>query len=247
MKICGCDLSYTSPAIVIEELDDELNAIDCQGYGFSIPKWAGGNIIEYRGPKDFDDDYARYMFLQDCILKWCDGCEYAFVEDYALQATGRLANLAEFEGFIKQELYRRGVKMRFYVPSTNKKFYTGFGGADKISMYNAFNAFKGRKPDISSLPLVNKGDGVKPTSDIIDAHALCEMGRQELRLRRNLDDPSSLPQHVQEVFELRKAKSIRRIERKREKGTAKKHEKIKLGILETPMWGLHLNELDRGL
>ena len=132
MKIAGLDLSYSSPAVVIEELDDNLNVISCTGYGFAIPKWVQPNIIEYRGPKDYPDDYSRFKFLQDHILDWCKDCEYAFVEDYALQANGRVFDLAEFEGYIKQELYRRGVTLRFYVPSTNKKFYTGYGSADKI-------------------------------------------------------------------------------------------------------------------
>ena len=246
MKIAGLDLSYTSPAVVIEELDDDLNVISCTGYGFAIPKWVQPNIVEYRGPKDFADDYERYKFLQDNILKWCEGCEYAFVEDYALQANGRVFNLAEFEGYIKQELYRRGTTLRFYVPSTNKKFYAGHGDADKISMYQAWQRWQGKKPYLDDLPVVDKGDGVKPTSDIIDAHALCEFGRQELRLRRGLDDPETLPKHVQEVFALKKAKSLEKIAKKQAKGTAKKREKVALGILETSMMGMNLKDIDKG-
>jgi len=247
MKIVGLDLSYTSPGVVIEELDDDLNVVSCEGYGFAIPKWAHGNIVEYRGAKDFSDDYARYKFLHDKMLEWCKDCEYAFVEDYAQSASGRILDLAEFEGFIKQELYRRGVKLRFYVPSTNKKFFTGRGSADKISMYQAWEKWQGKKPDLSDLPFVDKGDGVKPTSDIVDAFALCEMGRQELRLRRGLDKAEDLPKETQEVFELRREKSLAKIQKKKEKGTAKKHEKVKCGILETPFRGLELGDLDRGL
>mgnify|MGYP002522120432 CR=1 FL=1 len=247
MKICGLDLSYTSPGICIEELDDNLDVISCEGYGFSIPKYAGGNIVEYRGKKDFPDDYARYEFLQDHILKWVQDCEYVFVEDYAINASGLVFDLAEFEGYIKQALYRSGKTLRFYSPTTNKKFYAAYGGADKISMYQAFNAFTGKKPNISNLPVVNKGDGVKPTSDIIDAHALCEMGRQELRLRRKIDKLEDLPSHVQEVFALKQEKSLKKIEKKIAKGTAKKHEKVTLGITETPMIGKNLSDLDRGV
>jgi len=246
MKICGCDLSYTSPGIVIEELDDDLNVVKCEGYGFSIPKYAGGNIVEYKGKKDFVDDYARFKFLHDHMMKWVEGCDYAFIEDYAINANGKVFNLAEFEGFFKQQMYRDGITLRFYSPTTNKKFFAGYGGADKISMYQAFNKWLGKKPDISNLPVVNKGDGVPPTSDIIDAFALCEFGRQELRLRRGIDTAANLPQHVQEVFALKKEKSLKRIAKKVEKGTAKKREKVDLGILETSMIGLNLKDEDRG-
>ena len=247
MKIAGLDLSYSSPAVVIEELDDNLNVISCTGYGFAIPKWVQPNIIEYRGPKDYPDEYSRFKFLQDHILDWCKDCEYAFVEDYALQANGRVFDLAEFEGYIKQELYRRGVTLRFYVPSTNKKFYTGYGSADKISMYQAWQKWQGPKPYLDDLPIVDKGDGVKPVSDIVDAHALCEFGRQELRLRRGLDGYDTLPQHIREVFALKKEKSLAKIAKKKEKGTAKKREKVTLGILETSMIGLNLKDSDKGV
>lgn len=246
MKICGCDLSYTSPGIVIEELDDDLNVVKCEGYGFSIPKYAGGNIVEYKGKKDFVDDYARFKFLHDHMMKWVEGCDYAFIEDYAINANGKVFNLAEFEGFFKQQMYRDGITLRFYSPTTNKKFFAGYGGADKISMYQAFNKWQGLKPDISKLPVVTKGDGVPPTSDIIDAFALCEFGRQELRLRRGIDTAANLPQHVQEVFALKKEKSLKRIAKKIEKGTAKKREKVDAGILETSMIGLNLKDEDRG-
>lgn len=247
MKIAGCDLSYTSPGIVVEELDENFNVVSCEGYGFSIPKYAGGNIVEYRGKKDFPDDYARFEFLQKQILDWVKDCDYIFVEDYAINACGLVFDLAEFEGYIKQELYHQGKTLRFYSPTTNKKFYAAYGGADKISMYQTFLAFNGKKPDISKLPIVNKGDGVKPTSDIIDAHALCEMGRQELRLRRKIDNLENLPAHVQEVFALKQEKSLKKIAKKVEKGTAKRHEKVTLGITETPMIGKHLSDLDRGV
>ena len=180
------------------------------------------------------------------MMKWVEGCDYAFIEDYAINANGRVFNLAEFEGFFKQQMYRDGITLRFYSPTTNKKFFAGYGGADKISMYQAFNKWQGLKPDISKLPVVNKGDGVCPTSDIIDAFALCEFGRQELRLRRGIDVAANLPQHVQEVFALKKEKSLKRIAKKIEKGTAKKREKVDAGILETSMIGLNLKDEDRG-
>ena len=101
-------------------------------------------------------------------------------------------------------------------------------------------------PYLDDLPTVDKGDGVKPTSDIVDAHALCEFGRQELRLRRGLDGYETLPQHIREVFALKKEKSLAKIAKKKEKGTAKKREKVTLGILETSMIGLNLKDIDKG-
>jgi len=53
-------------------------------------------------------------------------------------------------------------------------------------MYNAYNNYKGLKFDISDLPIVDNGRGVSPTSDVIDAFAICDMLRTELKIRGGL-------------------------------------------------------------
>lgn len=125
----------------------------------------------------------------DHITEWCKDCEYVAIEDYAYGksgAVGMIFNLAEFEGNVKLSLFRNGKKLRLYAVNQIKKFFTEYGLSDKISMYQAWQNMTTTKPDLSDLPEVDNGHGVAPTSDIVDAFAICEYLRTELLLRKGI-------------------------------------------------------------
>jgi len=198
------DLSISSSGIIVEELDDNtLDVIDVKYYGFTTKKKLEQNNILYYNNKNFNNDYAKYTWMQENILNWFNKCFYVAIEDYAFgtsSSSGMIFSLAEFEGNIKIGLYNKGKKLRFYSVNSNKKFFTGYGLSDKIGMYQAFNKYTGVKPDISTLPIVDSGKGVAPTSDIIDAFALCECLRMELKLRAGLVQLHELPKHQIECY-----------------------------------------------
>lgn len=197
-------MSISSSGIIVEELDDNtLDVIDVKYYGFTTKKKLEQNNILYYNNKNFNNDYAKYTWMQENILNWFNKCFYVAIEDYAFgtsSSSGMIFSLAEFEGNIKIGLYNKGKKLRFYSVNSNKKFFTGYGLSDKIGMYQAFNKYTGVKPDISTLPIVDSGKGVAPTSDIIDAFALCECLRMELKLRAGLVQLHELPKHQIEVY-----------------------------------------------
>ena len=197
-------MSISSSGIIVEELDDNtLDVIDVKYYGFTTKKKLEQNNILYYNNKNFNNDYAKYTWMQENILSWLNKCFYVAIEDYAFgtsSSSGMIFSLAEFEGNIKIGLYNKGKKLRFYSVNSNKKFFTGYGLSDKIGMYQAFNKYTGVKPDISTLPVVDSGKGVAPTSDIIDAFALCECLRMELKLRAGLIQLHELPKHQIEVY-----------------------------------------------
>lgn len=197
-------MSISSSGIIVEELDDNtLDVIDVKYYGFTTKKKLEQNNILYYNNKNFNNDYAKYTWMQENILNWLNKCFYVAIEDYAFgtsSSSGMIFSLAEFEGNIKIGLYNKGKKLRFYSVNSNKKFFTGYGLSDKIGMYQAFNKYTGVKPDISTLPIVDSGKGVAPTSDIIDAFALCECLRMELKLRAGLVQLHELPKHQIEVY-----------------------------------------------
>lgn len=85
------------------------------------------------------------------------------------------------------------------IPSI-KLFATGKGLADKISMYQAYLKTSNKKFDISSLPIVDNGKGVGPTSDVIDAFWICELLRKELRLRKGIDALNTQTENVIHIF-----------------------------------------------
>lgn len=141
--------------------------------------------------------------MKDKILYWTKDASYIAVEDYAYgksAAMGQIFSLAEFEGNIKLAEIARGQKMRLYSVNSNKKFFSGYGLSDKIGMRDAFNKWTEKKPDLSTLPIVDNGHGVSPTSDICDSYALCEFLRCELKLRAGLIQLHQLPKHQIECF-----------------------------------------------
>ena len=204
MKIAGLDLSISSSGIIIEELDNNFNILNVKRYGFTkVLKNAFENITYYKTTQ-FKNDYERYQFFCDHIVSACKDCDYVAVEDYAYSmsgASGMIFSLAEFEGNIKMSLFREGCKLRFYTPNQNKKFFAGYGSADKIGMKTAFENWTGIKPDLSDLPEVTNGKaGNSPTSDIIDAFAICEFLRKELKIRNNIEKMEEQDKYIQECF-----------------------------------------------
>ena len=68
-------------------------------------------------------------------------------------------------------------------------------------MRDAFDKWPGIKPDLSDLPAVTNGKaGNSPTSDIIDAFAICEFLRKELRIKNNIELMANQEKYIQECF-----------------------------------------------
>lgn len=197
---------YQVVGIIVEELDDKtLDILDVQYYGFTSKKKLEQEHIIYYNNKDFKNDYDKYTFMKNHILNWLKDTTYVAIEDYAFGKTGALGqifSLAEFEGNIKLGLFEKGKKLRFYSINSNKKFFSGYGLSDKIGMKDAFYKWNEKKPDLSSLPIVDNGKGVGPTSDICDAYALCEYLRMELKLRAGLVQLHELPKQQIECFNI---------------------------------------------
>lgn len=216
MKIAGLDLSISSSGVIVEELDENYKVINLERHGFTtVKKNSLLPGLVFHKIEDFLNDYERYQFFCDHIVNWCKDCDYIAIEDYAYSksgALGKIFSLAEFEGNIKLSLFRDGHALRFYPPNTNKKFFAGYGSADKIGMKQALESrINCPTPangsdntlflDITDLPPVKKGkDGAKPTSDLIDAYALCEFLRNELRIRNNIRDINSYEKTIIDCF-----------------------------------------------
>lgn len=210
MKIAGLDLSVTSSGVIIEEVDENFNIQNLERHGFTtVQKNAILPGLVYYSYKNYNNTYQRYTFLQDTLLEWCKDCEYIGVEAYAISRgqNGKVFDLAEYEGYIKQMLFRAGKKLRFYPPNQNKKIFAGYGNADKITMKNTLLKKNETKSygnvifDISDLPPVKDGKkGTPPTSDLIDAFSLCESLRLELRIKNGIESIEDQPKYIKEVF-----------------------------------------------
>lgn len=201
MKIAGLDLSVTASGIVIETVDDDFNIIDVEYFSWSPTKKYDSERTPWHRSSDFSDKYERNIFYADYICSKVSDCTYISVEDYAVDAQGKVFDLAEFEGLVKTRLYAEGKILRFYSPKSNKKFFSGNGNNNKLRMFEqGFVPWKEKKPDLSNLPEVDKPDGKSPTSDIIDAYALCEFLRTEIKLKAGKIQLNDLDKKQQECF-----------------------------------------------
>jgi len=185
--IAGCDLSKNSPGIVKLILDDKtLDIIDVQSLGFtSVKKNEQAGIIFYK-KTEFNCSFAQTLFLEKQISKFISDCSHIAIEDYAFSAAGDITGLAEFAGYIKLQSYTNNIRIRLYDIPSIKMYATDLGTADKLSMYQSFVKYNEYKPNILTMPIVNKGPGISPTSDIIDAYFISELLRTELKLRKGL-------------------------------------------------------------
>jgi hypothetical protein len=124
--------------------------------------------------------------LENIIFDFLEDVSHIALEDYAYGGSGNITDLAEFCGFVKLKQYSDNKKIRVYDIPSIKMFATTFGNSDKLSMYQAFLKETEMKPDISKMPVVAKGNGISPTSDIVDAYWISRFLQLELKLRKGL-------------------------------------------------------------
>ena len=198
MKIAGCDLSMNGSGVCVMDLDEDLNCVSTDWLGFAYVKknapedQRNTHVIYYK-----QDWYrSRYDLTEMMIINIMDklrGCSFVAIEDYAISACGMLADIGEFVGQVCYEIWKSGIALKKYVPQHAKIRLTDYGNTDKIGMYFGFVGVNGIKPDLTGYPVPEDSDGVSPTSDIIDAYALCELLRTELAIRSGKLDINSDP------------------------------------------------------
>jgi Holliday junction resolvasome RuvABC endonuclease subunit len=200
MKICGLDLSMNGSGLVSFELDNNLDIISTDYLGFiQVKKHCSKKVIHYR-KKDFDHRYYISDMMIKKIKEFVKDADYLAIEDYAFGAKGNTFDIGEFIGQVKMMLFKEGHQIRLYDPNSIKKFATGKGNSDKISMYLAFKKDTEIKPDLSSYPVPSKGSGASPTSDIVDAYYITRLLRVEVLLRKGLLNASQLTEEEISIF-----------------------------------------------
>lgn len=198
--IGGLDLSKNSPGIVKMILDDNLDIVDVKCLGFtSVKKYEQSNIIFYK-KTEFNFDQDQFIKIENYIFDFLKDTTYIALEDYAYGGSGNITELAEFCGYVKLKQFLDGKKIRTYDIPSIKIFGTAKGNSDKLSMYQSFINHNGPKPDISTMPVVVKGSGVSPTSDIIDAFWIASFLQMELKLRKGLISLKDLGEEKIKLF-----------------------------------------------
>ena len=178
--VAGIDYSLTSPAVCVGKIvDGKLEFKNCKFHFIKRTKYheSFGVFRGYDYPK-YSSEIERYVRLAEwtieCIRWYTGRVEHVFIEDYAFAATGRVFNIGENTGILKEYLHRNGFRFTTIPPTVIKKFATGKGNAKKELMYETFleetNIDLQNRLSPRSIKITN------PVSDIVDSYYICKTG-----------------------------------------------------------------------
>lgn len=138
------------------------------------------NIAEY--PEDYTCNEERYYHISMKIfnfIKENTDSKIVYIEDYSFSSNGKVFNIAEATGTLKQLLWFNGYEINKVSPKTVKKFATGSGNASKTDMYDKFVDNTGY--DFNKTikgPMKETKKGAKnipaPISDLVDAYFILQ-------------------------------------------------------------------------
>ena len=139
-------------------LDDEVE-----------PDWCGGSHC----PSEFPNNELRFNFIAKWAMVRIRGPHWEIprviaLEDYAMGARGRVFEIAENTGALKQDLRANGFNFKLYPPTVVKKFATGKGNSDKDAMYAAWMKETGY--DIWKILTPGRTKISSPITDIVDSY-----------------------------------------------------------------------------
>jgi len=152
MRIAGLDLSINGTGIVCVELDNDLNVLSQDYLGFtSVKKLVTDKILFFK-KENFSDYIEKNLWVLEKIKDFIKDVEYVSIEDYALNAKGRVFDIGEYTGLIKHVLYAEDKKIRLYDPLSIKLFACGTGNTkiDKTFMQYAYEQKENFKEFMSS-------------------------------------------------------------------------------------------------
>lgn len=149
MMLIGIDWSLTSPAICVSTGSTELK--NCFFHCLGKKPFAIGNITIDKYP-DYKTAYGRY----NALVSWAMDCivvhsplpvmnTNVIIEDYAFSAQGRITNIAESMGILKNCLHTMHYPFHTVSTSQVKKALTGKGNASKDQIGKLYPAPMGLK------------------------------------------------------------------------------------------------------
>jgi len=175
LNIAGVDYSLTSPAVCVHS-GDTWSYDNCSFHFFRkkniVSKYP---FVGYEYP-EWNCDQQRYENLSTWVLDiiFVNGVTKAVIEGYAFGAVGRVFNIAENGGYLKQRLWLCGIEQDTVPPTVIKKFATDKGNASKELMYEAFVEETG----VNVFASLDTPDSKNwnPVSDIVDAYYIAKFG-----------------------------------------------------------------------
>ena len=183
-RTIGIDFSIRAPGIVIHD-GETWDGKNCQFHFINPPKGSKkfdgflhvAPFIQGQAYPEYKTEEERFEKLTENIMNLfelsvpLDKVDLA-IEGYAMGARGKVFNIGEATGLLKNKLWMQDCKFSIYAPTAVKKFATGKGTAKKEQMIEAFTAETGINfTEILGLKSIKGG----PISDIVDAYWICKM------------------------------------------------------------------------
>ena len=168
--VAGIDYSLTSPAITVHD-GDEWKFSNCKFYYLTSAKKSLNNEGRLNGTlyPNHVSDQDRYNNIATWSLQILQENKVRRVslEGYSFGSVGRVFQIAENTGYLKQKLWEEAIEFDVPPPTRIKKFATGKGNASKEMMEEAFLEQTGY--NIRSH--MNQTEKQwNPSSDIIDSY-----------------------------------------------------------------------------
>lgn len=202
MIIVGLDYSKNAPGITKALLDDNFNITNIQYRGFtSVLKTSklDANLVYYHKKNSFDNDYQKAIHMRDNIIEFIcsDGIpDYCAIEGYALNATGRVFDIAESTMCTKLKILELDIPLRIYTPSMIKKSAGVNGNSGKIEIGDAFvKDTSPHKPNFNHLKQYKS-----PSEDLVDSYYCMKLLHTELLLRYGIINQKELSLKMNEIM-----------------------------------------------
>lgn len=205
MYIAGIDPSLNGTGVYRLKLNAQLDTIEKKYMAFTDTKKTANldpNLIHYK-KKDFKDPIEKNQFMYDNIKDFIKGCDYVYLEDYSYASKGRLFNIGEYVGGMKNMIYDMGLYQQYIEPTVVKLFATGKGNCDKIRMCDVYDDPKSLwedRIDLTHLPVVKAPAYKSPKADITDAYFIAKFLQLELKLRYAQVELKTLDADVIKIF-----------------------------------------------
>lgn len=181
IRFAGIDYSYSCPAIAIYIGEADKFSFDACRFFYLIgtKKYCESfhnNIIQGEMLKEYNCEEQRYhdiaVWAIDILEK--HKIQKVCLEGYSMGSKGKVFNIAENCGTLKQMMWKHGYGFDVIPPTTVKKFARGKGSGNKDDMHKAFLSSTG--VDLQAEMCPDKSKVVSPVGDIVDAFYLLKYG-----------------------------------------------------------------------
>ena len=174
--VVGIDYSMSSPSICVHT-GKRWSFDNCKFYFLTPKKKHTFKTDVFHGElhTPYSSQEERFSNIASWAVSKIPSNAKVGIEGYAFAAKGVVFDIGENTGLLKYFLWTTKKEFSVYSPPTIKKFATGKGNANKLSMYESFVAET--QVDISAVIHCNEGES--PMSDIIDSYYIAKYSFHE--------------------------------------------------------------------